>query len=150
MKNIRALTFGLAVSIVLSGCSSLKLEDVAGPTTAATVTAGAAVLTVHPAAAIVAGAAAGAAVEAAIPEEESVDITQIETPEQAAVAKTQLYTDLFLDVWKWIVGAIGALIVIAWLIPGPQTFFRRKDHAQSSDTNQQPARSRRYQRHPRS
>ena len=133
MKRLgRVLMCGLVASFVLSGCSSLKLEDVAGPATAATVAAGTAVLTVNPVVGIAAGTAAGAAVEAAIPEPATVDITQVTNEHQAEVAKKQLLWETIQSFWQWALGAGVALIVAAWIIPGPQTLFRKKPQEPSN------------------
>ena len=127
MKRIgQALMCGLVASIVLSGCSSLpKIEDVAGTATAAGVSTGLAVLNVHPVAAIAAGAASGAAVEVAIPEPESVDITQVTNEHQAQVAEKQITAHVIEDFIHWIIGGVVVLVIAAWLIPGPQTMFKR-------------------------
>ena len=148
---MKGLMFGLAVSFVLSACSSLpKIEDVAGSTTAAGVTAGLVTLSVNPAAAIVTGAAAGAAVEVAIPDEESVDITQVENEHQAEVAIQQIEAEWWQNFTLQLIAAAVVLTIVAWILPGPQVLFRRKNHAQSSNTDPRPARSRYHKRYPRS
>ena len=126
MKCGHVLILGLVASFALSGCSSLKLEDVAGPAVGATVATTAAVLTVNPVAAIAVGAAAGAATEVAIPEPASVDITQVENEHQAEVAKKKIEAEWWEDFTHWIIGGGVLLVIAAWLIPGPQWPFGRK------------------------
>ena len=131
---------GCLVALGLSGCSSLKLEDVAGPATAATVAAGTAVLTVNPIVGIAAGTAAGAAVEVAIPEPESVDIAQVENEHQAQVAEKQITANTIMDFIHWIIGGVVVLTIVAWVLPGPQFMFRRKKDV--SETRRRPVQHR--------
>lgn len=119
--------FTICGVLLLTGCASLSLEDAA---TGLGATAGAAVgsLTGSPTV-VVTTTAAGAAVGAAVIAPETpadVQITDVQNEHQADVAKKQLVLDLIADLWHWAVGAVVVLIVVAWLIPGPQFMFRRR------------------------
>ena len=120
MKCGHVLILGLVASFALSGCSSLKLEDVAGPAVGATVATTAAVLTVNPVAAIAVGAAAGAATEVAIPEPAPVDITQVTNEHQAEVAKQKIEAQWWERFSLYAIGAAVLLTIVAWVLPGPQ------------------------------
>ena len=121
----KELILGLAVCLSLSGCLTtnevISTGAAAGTALVASAAGAPAVLVATTSAA--AGITAGVVTEEPEP---TVDITQVETPEQAEVAKSQIFWDALQAFWMWAVGALVVLIVAAWLIPGPQFMFRRK------------------------
>lgn len=120
-------------TLLLSACSHVEFDEIASATSA---TAGCATgsAVAGPAGCVVGGAAA--AVTTIVVTEPStpndIDITQVETPEQAEVAKSQIFWNFVTVFVEWILGAIVVLIIAAWLIPGPQFNWRKKDAKTSS------------------
>ena len=106
----------------LTGCSRLDLSDLA---TTGGATAGAAIGSVVggiPATVILTaagGVAGGALVEDATKPENFCKVN----PDQC---QEFLFWSSVKDAIHWIIGAIVALITIAWLIPGPQSLFKKR------------------------
>ena len=110
--------------LLMTGCSGrITLSDVA---TGAGATVGALVgtATSNPAV-ILTTTTAGAAVGAALVKEapSAADVC-IENPEACVAAETG---ETIRDFIHWIIGGGVLLIIVAWLIPGPQSLWRRQD-----------------------
>lgn len=65
-----------------------------------------------------------------------VSVTDVKTPEQAEVAKSQIFWNFVQEFVMYIVGAFVVLMVAMWLIPGPQSLIpRRKKDGGTDSTN---------------
>ena len=119
---MRCIMLLLITAAMLSGCSRISLSDLGtgiGATAGATLGA----ITGNPA--IVAVTTAGGAAAGAVLVEDAAK------PENFCKANPDkcnefLFWSSVKDAIHWIIGGIVALITIAWLIPGPQSLFRRK------------------------
>lgn len=128
MKNLLMI---LVVSLTVAGCARLGISDLA---TAAGATGGALVGTatgLGPAAVLT--TTAGGAVAGGLLVEDGVTTAEAcaKSPE---VCNQLAFWDAVNNFWQWGLAAFVALMIAMWLIPGPQTFFRRKDNANSEHT----------------
>ena len=121
--------------MIVSGCSNLSLSDLAtgaGATLGATAPA---VLNLHPAVTLASAGAGAVAGAALVGETETVADACSHVPTdqyQSCLTRFKLF-ELFNTLWMWAVGAVVGLMVMAWLIPGPQSlFFWRKSNAESN------------------
>ena len=114
----------LCLAGFLSGCSNIDLSDVATTAGASAGAVGAAVLTTNPAGILV-GTVAGGAAGAALVEDSTDPVDAcIENPE---VCETVSFWHAVEDFVHWIIGGGVLLIITAWLLPGPQALWRRRD-----------------------
>ena len=126
----------LLIGLVLAGCSNFSLSDLA---TGAGATAGAttsAMLGLPPVVTLTSAAGGAVAGAALVGEAETVADVCSHVPTEdysGCVTKLKIF-ELFNTLWMWAVGGVVGLIVIAWLIPGPQTllFWRKKDAGSNS------------------
>ena len=84
------------------------------------------------------GGAVGAVAGAVAVEDTTahVSVTDVKTPEQAEVAKSQIFWNFVQEFVMYIVGAFVVLMVAMWLIPGPQSLIpRRKKDGGTDSTN---------------
>lgn len=126
--------------LMLSACSRFDLSDVAttaGATTAATAAAALGAPTLVIATSTLAGGVAGGAL---VEDETSAIDACLENPE---ICREVEFWDTIKDFIHWIIGGTVLLIIVAWLIPGPQTLWRKKD-AGSNSTRHGPRRNRSY------
>ena len=119
---MRCITLLVITAVLLSGCSRISLSDLGtgiGATAGATLGA----LTGNPA--VVAVTASGGAAVGAVLVEDAVSPDKFcqHNPDQC---NEYLFWSSVKDAIHWIIGAVVALIALAWLIPGPQSLFRRK------------------------
>ena len=121
------------VCLMFTACSKLDLSDVVstGGATAAAATsaavglpaAGTAILTA------VGGVSAGALVE----DGPNTNTVCLQNPELCGQAKL---FELLMSSVHWIIGGIVALMIMSWLIPGPQSFFFWRDNnGRTNSTN---------------
>ena len=118
----------------LVGCSNLQMDELA----ATGATAGAALvttaLTVNPVAGAAVGVAAGTAVSVITPASNAAaDPTACDTPECVEAFATAKRWDTVMDFIHWIIGGCVVLLLAAWLIPGPQLWFERRNKDDKSN-----------------
>ena len=115
--------------LMLSACSRFDLSDVA-TTTGATVGATAAAALGAPTLVIATSTVAGGVAGGALVEDETSAVDAcIENPE---ICREVEFWDTLKDFIHWIIGGTVLLIIVAWLIPGPQTLWRKKDARSNS------------------
>lgn len=124
----------LLLCVVVASCSRISLSDWA-TASGATVGAGVGAATgIHPLVTLSTAAGGAVAGAALVAETETVADVCAGVPTdqyQSCVTKYKIF-ELFNTLWKWAVGGTVILITIAWLIPGPTTWFRRKENAEAS------------------
>ena len=114
----------LFLTLLLAGCSSIDLSDIATTTGAGVGAVGTAALTTNPAGILV-GTVAGGVAGAALVEDGTDPIDAcLENPE---ICREIEFWDTIKDSIHWFIGGGIVLIIAAWLIPGPQTLWRKKD-----------------------
>ena len=101
-------------------------------TGAAVGAAGTAVLTTNPAGILVGSLAGGVAGGAVVPDEVSTVEACADNPE---ICNTIAIQKTVMDFIHWIIGGGVLLILAAWLIPGPQTLWRKKDGKSNRSTD---------------
>ena len=114
----------LFLTLLLCGCSAIDLSDVATTTGAGVGAVGTAALTTNPAGILVGTVAGGVAGAALVEDETSAVDACLENPE---ICREIEFWDTIKDSIHWFIGGGVILIIVAWLIPGPQTLWRRKD-----------------------
>ena len=114
----------LWVGSLVSACSAIDLSDIATTAGAGAGAVGTAVLTTNPAGILV-GTVAGGVAGAALVEDSTDPVDAcIENPE---VCETVSFWHAVEDFVHWIIGGGVLLIITAWLLPGPQALWRRRD-----------------------
>ena len=114
----------LCLAGYLGGCSKIDLSDVATTAGAAVGAVGTAVVTSNPALVGV-GALAGGVSGAVLVEDQTDPVDAcLENPE---VCETVSRWHAIEDFFHWIIGGGVLLIIVAWLLPGPQSLWRKKD-----------------------
>ena len=121
----------VVASLLVTGCARLGISDLA---TAAGATAGAvagSATGLGPA--VVLTTTAAGAVTGGLLVEDTVTTAEAcaKSPE---VCNDLAMWDFFTKFWQYGLGAVVALIIAMWLIPGPQHLFRRKDNAVTEHT----------------
>ena len=122
----------LLCTLLLVGCSSVDLSDISTTAGASAGAVGAAVLTTNPAGILIGTVAGGVTGAVLVEDEPSAADVCIENPEACVAAETG---ETIRDFLHWIIGGGVVLIIVGWLIPGPQSLWRRKD-APTNSTRQ--------------
>ena len=119
---MRCTTLLVIIAVMLSGCSRISLSDL-GTGVGAVAGAGVGALTGNPG--IVLATTSAGAVGGAVAVEDAANPDNFcqNNPDKC---EEFLFWSSVKDAIHWIIGAVVALITIAWLIPGPQSLFRRK------------------------
>ena len=107
----------------LSACSRIDLSDMAATAGAGAGALGTAVLTTNPALVGVGAIAGGVAGSAVVEDTTKTVDACIANPE---VCQTISFWHAIEEFIHWIIGGGVLLIIVAWLLPGPQKLFRRK------------------------
>ena len=119
----------LFLTLLLAGCSSVDLSDISTVAGASAGAVGTAVLTTNPAGILVGTVAGGVTGAVLVEDEPSAADVCIENPEACVAAETG---ETIRDFFHWIIGGGVLLIIVAWLIPGPQRLWRKKDARSNS------------------
>ena len=124
MTWLQRLSLIFLVGFLVSGCSRLSVSDLATTAGAGVGAVAGAATGLGPVVTVTSTLAGGAAGGALVGETVTTAEACVENPEvctQITVAKT------VQDFIHWIIGGGVLLIIAAWLIPGPQSLWRKKD-----------------------